>query len=90
MRKMSFGVVAAVLVIGILAFSAAPVSAGGPKTCWSHQDTDQFLADGVTPNPDFGQFVAVWATGGGHTKHSTDINLGPTETYAACVLLQQQ
>jgi hypothetical protein len=85
---MLFGVGAAVLVIGILAFSAAPASAGASKPCWSHQDTDQFLADGVTPNPDFGQFVAVWATGGGHTKHSTDINLGLTETYALCVAAQ--
>ena len=88
MRKMLFGLGAAVLVIGILALSAAPASAGAPKTCWSHQDTDQFLADGVTPNPGFGQFVAVWADGGGQTKHSTDINLGPKPTYADCVLAQ--
>jgi hypothetical protein len=85
---MLFGGAAAVLMIAILAFTAAPVSAGATKPCWSHQDTDEFLADGVTPNPDFGQYVAVWATGGGHTKHATDIPLGPTDSYAACVALQ--
>jgi hypothetical protein len=87
MRKMLFGVAAAVM-IAILAFSTVPVSAGTTKPCWSHQDTDEFLADGVTPNPDFGQYVAVWATGGGHTKHATDIPLGPTDSYDACVALQ--
>ncbi|HYN10585.1 MAG TPA: hypothetical protein VES67_24590 [Vicinamibacterales bacterium] len=88
MRKMLFGVAAAVLMVGIVALSAVPVSAGITKTCWSHEDTDEFLADGVTPNPDFGQLVAVWANGGGHTKHTGDINLGLTDTYAACVALQ--
>jgi hypothetical protein len=88
MRKMLFGVAAAVLMIGVLALSAAPVSAGATKPCWSHEDTDEFLADGVTPNPDFGQLVAVWATGGGHTKHLGDIPLAPTDSYAACVAQQ--
>lgn len=86
MRKMLFGGAAAVL-IAILAFSAVPVSAGTSKTCWSHQDTDQFLADGVTPNPDYLQLVAVWANGGGHKKHAGDTDLGPTETYALCEAL---
>ena len=87
MRKMLFGAAAA-LVIGILAFSTASVSAGTSKPCWSHEDTDEFLADGVTPNPVFGQLVAVWATGGGHNKHTGDIPLGATDSYAACVDLQ--
>lgn len=88
MRKMLFGGAAAVLMIAILAFSAVPASAGTTKTCWSHEDTDPFLADGLTPNPDFGQLVAVWATGGGHKKHTGDTDLGPTDSYAACVALQ--
>ena len=88
MRKMLFGGAAAVLTIAILAFSAVPASAGTIKTCWSHEDTDPFLADGLTPNPDFGQLVAVWATGGGHKKHTGDTDLGPTDSYAACVALQ--
>ena len=87
MRKMLFGAAAA-LVIAIFAFSAVPVSAGTTKPCWSHEDTDQFLADGVTPNPDFGQLVAVWASGGGHNKHTGDTLLGSTDSYADCVALQ--
>ena len=90
MRKMLVGFGAALLVAGVLAVSATPASAGITKTCWSHQDTDPFLADGVTPNPDFGQQVAVWANGGGHVKHEEallDTNLGPADSYAACVVL---
>jgi hypothetical protein len=88
MRKMLFGGAAAVLMIAILAFSAAPVSAGATKPCWSHEDTDPFLADGLTPNPNLGQLVAVWATGGGHNKHAGDILRGNTDTYALCVAAQ--
>ena len=90
MRKMTFGFGAAVLVAVMLAFAATPVSAGAAKSCWSHTDNDQFLADGVTPNPDFGQRVAVWANGGGHDKHALaglDTLLGTTETKDACVTL---
>ena len=85
MRNMMFGVGAAILVAGMLAFTATPVSAGAAKNCWSHVDNDQFLADGVTPNPDFGQLVPVWATGGGHETHQGDTLLGTTESREACV-----
>lgn len=90
MRNMTFGFGAAVLVAAMLAFAAAPVSAGATKNCWSHTDTDEFLADGVTPNPNFGLRVAVWANGGGHDKHALDgldTLLGTTETRDACVTL---
>ena len=70
MRNTMFGFGAAVLVAVMLAFAAAPASAGITKNCWSHTDTDQFLADGVTPNPNYGVPVAVWANGGGHDKHA--------------------
>jgi hypothetical protein len=90
MRNMMFGFAAAVLVAGTLAFTATPASAAISKKCWSHMDNDQFLADGVTPNPDYGQLVAVWANGGGHDKHQAaglDTLLGTTDTYDACVTL---
>jgi hypothetical protein len=48
-------------------------------------DNDQFLSDGVTPNPDYGQLVPVWATGGGHESHQGDTLLGTTESREACV-----
>ena len=89
MRNMIFGFGTAVLVAGILAFSATPASAA-TKNSWSHTDTDQYLADGVTPNPDFGQLVPVWASGGGHDKHQLagfDTLLGTTESREACVVL---
>ena len=87
MRKMFFGVAAA-FMIAMLVLSAAPASAGLTKPCWSHEDTDQFLSDGITPNPNFGALVTVWAAGGGHTKHTGDIPRGETETYALCVAAQ--
>jgi hypothetical protein len=90
MRNMTLRFGAAVLVAAMLAFVATPVSAGVSKTCWSHTDTDEFLSDGVTPNPDFGQLVAVWANGGGHDKHQAaglDVSLGTTESREACVTL---
>jgi hypothetical protein len=90
MRNMMFGFGAAVLVAAMLGVAVTPVSAGATKSCWSHTDTDEFLSDGVTPNPDFGQLVAVWANGGGHDKHQVaglDTLLGPTETREACVTL---
>jgi hypothetical protein len=90
MRNTMFGFGAAVLVAVMLAFAAAPASAGITKNCWSHTDNDQFLADGVTPNPDFGQLVAVWANGGGHDKHQAaglDTLLGTPDSYDACVTL---
>ena len=65
-------------------------SAVATKKCWSHQDTDQFLADGVTPNPNYLQYVRVWASGGGHDKHElagTDTLLGETTSYEACVAI---
>jgi hypothetical protein len=88
MRNMMFGFGSAVLVAGMLAFVATPASAGVTKNCWSHLDNEQFLADGVTPNPDYGQLVPVWANGGGHEKHRLagyDTLLGTTESYEACV-----
>jgi hypothetical protein len=90
MRNMTLRFGAAVLVAAMLAFAATPVSAGATKNCWSHTDTDEFLSDGVTPNPDFGQPVAVWANGGGHDKHQVaglDALLGTTESREACVTL---
>ena len=78
MRNVMFGFGAAVLVAGMLAFAATPASAG------------QFLADGVTPNPNYGQLVPVWANGGGHDKHQLagyDTLLGTTESADACKTL---
>lgn len=63
MRNTMFGFGAAVLVAGMLAFAATPASAAVTKNCWSHLDNDQFLSDGVTPNPNFGLHVPVWANG---------------------------
>jgi hypothetical protein len=90
MRNMTFGFGAAVLVAAMLAVAVTPVSAGISKNCWSHTDNDQFLADGVTPNPNFGQLVPVWANGGGHDKHQAaglDTLLGITESADACKTL---
>ena len=90
MRNMMFGFGAAVLVAGMLASVATPASAAITKNCWSHLDNEQFLADGITPNPDFGQTVPVWANGAGHVKHQLagfDTLLGTTESYEACVAL---
>ena len=90
MRNLMFRLGAAVLVAGVLALTATPASAVAMKNCWAHQDTDVFLADGTTPNPNFGLDVAVWANGGGHDKHALallDDLLGETESYAACVTL---
>ena len=90
MRNLMIRLGAAVLVAGVLAVAATPASAVAVKKCWSHQDTDQFLADGITPNPNYLQYVRVWASGGGHDKHElagTDVFLGDTDSYAACVAL---
>ena len=90
MRNTMFGFGVAVLVAGMLAVVATPVSAGASKNCWSHLDNDQFLADGITPNPDFGVSFAVWANGGGHDKHAEaglDVLLGATDSAEACKAL---
>lgn len=88
MRQLMIRFGAAVVVAGVLAVTATPASALATKKCWSHQDTDVFLADGITPNPNYLQYVRVWASGGGHDKHElagTDTFLGETTSYAACV-----
>lgn len=90
MRKLMIRFGVAVVVAGALAVTATPASAVVTKKCWSHQDTDQFLADGITPNPNYLQYVRVWASGGGHDKHQlagTDTFLGDAESYAACVAI---